>query len=198
MLIVTVARTELKLVSVDALKTELQITTADTDDYLSGVLDRTSEAVEAYCKRIFAVETVQETYRPSSAEWCLLLTRYPVIAISSITEDAVAVAASDYEVDNETGELFRLTSDMRDRWWALKIVVTYQAGYTSLPGPVTQAIFELVKLGQAARTRDPSLRSENILEGLYSYTLFGSGDYKAGMPSTVAAMLDPYVAPVQA
>ena len=192
MLTVTTQRTELKLVSLDALKTELQITATDTDDYLSALLDRVSQIVEAYCRRVFAVESVSETLRLGSRDQ-LLLERYPVVSVETVTELGTVLTAADYEVYQESGQLFRLQSDERMEWPSGKIIVAYTAGYAVIPGSGQQGIFELVKLGNAARTRDPSLKSENILEGLYSYQLFGPSDNEGGLPSNVSALLSPFI-----
>lgn len=182
------------LVTLEALKTELQIKVDTNDDYLSALLLRVSEAIETHCNRVFAVETVTEVFRPdpcAKAQEALILGRRPVITITSVTVDGEALSASDYEVDAESGLLYRLSSDARTTWSGAKITVVYSAGYATIPGPVQQGIFELVKLNQAARTRDPALRSENILEGLYSYTLF-NGENLSSVLSGVSG-LDKYI-----
>lgn len=189
---VTTARSEAKLVSLEALKAELQITATDSDDYLSALLDRISEGIEAYCNRIFAVETVNELFRLAHGAPELVLARHPVVTVDAVTECDVALVAADYELDADSGELFRLCNDARISWLPGKIEVAYSGGYATTPGPIQQKIFDMVKLGQAARTRDPSLRSENILEGLYSYTLFSPTDAVGGFPPDVAAVLDEY------
>lgn len=192
---VTTARTDVGLlVDLEALKDELQITTTTNDDYLEGLLLRVSEAIETHCHRVFAVETVSEVFRPDAgakAHEALILTRRPVIAITSVTADGTLLAASEYEVDKESGLLYRLSDDARSTWSEAKITVVYSSGYATIPGPVQQGIFELVKLNQAARTRDPALRSENILEGLYSYTLF-NGENLSSVLSGVSG-LDKYI-----
>lgn len=192
---VTAPRDEASLVTLEALKAELQITATETDEYLSGLLVRASEGIEAYCNRIFAVETVSEAFRLRGALDILLLRRWPVIEVDSVTVDDVALDADEFEVDPETGHLYRLSGELRVAWTPARIVVAYSAGFEAIPGPVQQALFELVKLGQASRTRDPSLRSENILEGLYSYTLFAQTDQVGSMPPQVAALLDFYAIP---
>ncbi len=192
-LTVTIERTEAKLVSLEALKSELQITTSDDDDYLSRLLDRVSEGIETYCGRVFAVETVREVFRLEAHAWKkIILARRPIVEIGSVTECGVVLAEADYEIDVESGELFRLSNDMRIGWRLGKITVAYAGGYETIPGPIQQKIFDMVKLGQVSRTRDPSLRSENILEGLYSYTLFSPTDSVGGFPPDVAAVLNQY------
>lgn len=197
---VTTARTDGGLlVSLDEIKAELKITTTETDDYYSAVALRFSQLVEKHCNRVFASERISQAFYPSQSgrlhAEMLILSRRPVIgSIVSVTSDDVAIASSEYNVDAAVGLLYRLdASGYPDVWSASKsIVVVFDGGYAATPGPVQQALFELVKMAQAARTRDPLLRSENILEGLYSYQLFVPTDMVNGLPANVAAMLDLY------
>lgn len=196
-LTVTVPRTDSGLlVTLEEIKAELSITSSDDDTYLGALLLRTSESMEQYCGRTIAIETVSELFRAGGQCWpeAIGLQRFPVTEIVSVTVDGEALDdIYDYEVDAASGLLYRLSSDDRVAWSGDKIVVVYSAGYAVTPGPVQQGIFELVKFHQAARTRDPALRSENILGGLYSYTLFQSGsDTIASVLGSVAG-LDGYV-----
>ena len=182
------------LVDLEALKIELQITTTVNDDYLESLLLRVSEAIEQHCNRVFAVETVSEVIRPDPCAMPrdrLILTRAPVLAFTSVTVDSETLSASDYEADNEAGLIYRLSADARTSWSGAKITAVYSTGFAALPGPVKDGIFELIKLRQAARTRDPALRSENILEGLYSYTLF-NGENLSSVLDGVSG-LDKYI-----
>jgi hypothetical protein len=182
------------LVTLDELKAELNISSTEDDDYLTALLLRVSQALEQHCGRTFAVETVSEQFRSDGRCWpeAIALRRFPVTAIQSLSVDGLALDdVYDYEVDGEEGRLHRLDDDRRIGWSGEKIVAVYSAGYETTPGPVRQAAFELVKFHQAARTRDPALRSENILSGLYSYTLFqSSGDTVDAVLGGVAGLSD--------
>jgi hypothetical protein len=81
------------------------------------------------------LETLTETFR--ARRLCrrhLMLSRRPVVAISSVMEDDTIVAASEYELDASAGLLNRLSSDKLADWPAVsKIVVVYRAGYETVP-----------------------------------------------------------------
>lgn len=173
---VTTPRTDSGLlVTLAALKTELQITGSTDDVYYTGLILRGSQAVESYCQRVFAVEGIKEVFRFSWREHrivALPLTRFPVASIVSVKVDDGDLTADDYEVVSANGDLYRLSGNGRVCWGGCKIEVNYTAGYATIPGPVQQGVFEVVKLQSASRTRDPSIRSESFIEGLYSYSLF--------------------------
>lgn len=184
------------LVTLDELKTEINETGTDKDDYYTTVLTRSTSALEAFCNRVFAVETVSESIRlATGACWPtgLPLGRYPVTEITSVEIDGEALDPEEYEADSgdKYGRLYRLSDDSRTSWSGSKIVVVYSAGYETTPGPVENGIFELVKQAQAARTRDPALRSESVLSGLYSYTLFNGENLKSVLESVTG--LDRYM-----
>lgn len=187
-LTVTTARTDDgRLVALDDLKVELNETGTDKDDYYNAVLIRATTAVEQYCARVFAVETVSEAFRCARWPQAILLGRFPVSLVASVTIDGDALDQDEYEYDAANGMLWRLSDDARVCWSGVKIVVAYSAGYETIPGPVQDGIFTLVKQAQAARSRDPALRSENILEGLYSYTLF-NGENMASVLDAVSGL----------
>lgn len=197
MLTVTEARESALLVSLESLKAELGITTDTDDEFLTSVLARSSSIAEAYCGRVFAVEGVSQVWRDVSRP-TLLLGRWPVVEIESIEVDGVVLEADEYECEAGTGRVWRLNADARIAWFAEKITVAYTAGFSTLPGGVEEAILKMAKGARAARTRDPSLRSENILEGLYGYTLFLPSDREGGLEPGVGALLDPYRDPQMA
>lgn len=193
-LTVTEPRESGDLVTLEEVKAELQITGTETDDYLALLITRMSTIIESFCRRIFAVEGLEETFRlRGQASESLVLDRDPVTAVTSVAADGIALDGDEYEYDAEAGLLYRLVGDDQVLWTGSSIVVAYSAGYAITPGPVQKAMFDMIKLGQASRTRDPSLRSENILEGLYSYTLFVPTDMVGGLPPDVAANLAPFV-----
>lgn len=213
--VVVTPATNRALASLSDIKAELEITDTSKDTILSTMIIEESKAAEVFCKRVFATETVRETIR-QPAGWYfpahrqlhgqlpsqIVLTRWPVVSIASITEDGTAIAPTDYEADNESGSLLRLSASTYPiSWTARAIVVQYTAGYAlpadsapNLPEDIQRAVKEMVKLRFFARGRDPLVRvhSEPGL-GSSDYwvgPLRGQADY--GMPSQIAAMLEPY------
>lgn len=214
MLTVSVAAGNTAVTTLETVKAQLSIATTDEDTYLTGGIATITAAICAYLNvapgqdgaRTLGRETLVETFRQkrlepfyptSKAPEQMILSRVPVVSIASIVEDGTTLTVDDWELDQ--GMIYRLYSDRRGFWYGCKIVVTYTAGWLmpedegrTLPQEIEDAAVEWIKTIRFNRTRDPQLRGENILESLYSYTLFAPSDLKDGIPQTVAAALAPY------
>lgn len=141
------------LVSLDELKSMLNLSAADTseDDQLNMWIDQYSDMVATMCNRVFAYEEVEETWRGDSMPFdCprLFLTHYPVIDtdITSVESPRGSIIdPSVWEVENKSGKL-RI-----DGAWAEPVTVTYSGGYV-LPDDAPDALKAAVGLLiQAAR-----------------------------------------------
>lgn len=162
------------------------------ESLIDAEIRRASAAIEQYCNRIFAAETVSETFRLDDGARSLLLTRRPIISVTSITEDGVALAGSDWEADLDAGILFRLGSDAQTDWSASKVTIVYQAGYNSYPKDLQDAALRLVRMARASRSRDPTIKSETV-EGVGQTVYWISGSANFGsMPPDVTGILDQY------
>lgn len=192
-----------------AVKDALSITGTDEDTFIDKSIIGATAAICGYCKvpealdgtRTFGRETLVETFRLSKCQKEIMLARglWPVSNIS-IVEDGVALSSEEFE-QREGGVIARLTTDDCEWVWPehKKIVVTYRAGWLlpndeghNLPQEIEDAAIGLIKSVRFNRTRDPLLRSENILESLYSYTLFAPSDKDGLMPADVADQLSRY------
>lgn len=191
LIIVTTPATSFDLTDLDTVKDELDLDDSENDGRLSRYIAEASIWLSGKCNRVFAKETVAETFRNGEALETLVMARRPVVSIASIVEDGVTLTASDYELDAESGLLYRLRSDCRSTWSWAKIVVSYVGGYV-LPGatPVdlAGACIEVVKLKNAARTRDPALRAVETPDVLREE--FWVGD--TGLPPRVAEAIETY------
>jgi hypothetical protein len=103
------------LTTLAQLKAELGLTTVENDALLTDTIRRSSAAIEAYCHRTFAREAVSETL-PAFGGPYLMLDRYPVATVSSVTyDDAVWTDYSLY--DKGCGTLYR-----QDGWtWSAQV-----------------------------------------------------------------------------
>ncbi|MGE0701408.1 MAG: phage head-tail connector protein [Hyphomicrobiaceae bacterium] len=157
----TPAGTEYDLITVATARAALGIVDQADDATLQGFVSRASGVIASYCNRVFAVETVTETFRLDRLQEDLLLSRYPVIAVTSIVENGNALTVNtDYEVDAAKGIITRLYND-RAAWWPMcKVTIVYSAGYETKPGNLQQACVELVKSYYLSADRDPMVRSE--------------------------------------
>lgn len=191
--VVTAAADQL-LVTLTDLKTDLGITTDKFDTYLNRAISSASADIAKYCGRTFKSETVDETFFVEANIESLLLSRFPVGTITSVTVDGEAIASTLYTPDINAGLLLRLDTDADLSWWSEgKIVVRYAGGYTTIETDLQAACVSIVKGRQAARNRDPGLRSEkipNVYEA--SYQILGPGD--ADLPADIRAVLDHYIA----
>lgn len=186
------------LTDVQSVQAELGLSGTAEAGYLRGQIAQASAAIGSWCGRVFAQEAVREVWRPEVALASLSLARFPVTNIASVVEDGTTLASADYELDAESGLLWRLSSDERSAWRARKITVQYTGGYLlpdqqnrTLPHDVQRACILMVTAGYLARGRDPMLRSESAQDvGQVSYL-----DPRAGMeamPPQAAALLQPY------
>ncbi len=140
-------------------------------------------------------ETIVETIRMVRSERALGLSRRFVNAVSSITENGVALVSADYEIDKAAGVLRRLDDDGNIIDWPQSIVVcTYTAGFDTVPTDLKLAAIRVIQEQLSASARDPLLRGETV-EGIgrFDYWVNGGGASASGAVSgAVSAMLDPY------
>lgn len=193
-LVVTDAADVFDLTDLETVKDELDVVDGESDDRLSRYITEASRAIATWCKRVFARETVAETFRNGKWVACLVLARRPVVAIASVLEDGTALTSTDYELDVETGLLYRLRSDCRSSWCASKIVVTYDGGFDlpdDAPAPLSSACISLVKIKQSAQTRDPLVRAEDV-PGVLSQQYWVGGVGEDGIPPEIVSLIAPY------
>lgn len=189
MLTVTTPATKFNLIDVSEARSMLGLVDQSEDDTLQGFINRASDVIARHCRRVFARETVAETIRLEHHIDDLILTRYPVVEVASISETGTVLAGSDYEVNKEGGTITRLHNDRPAWWWSRKIEVTYIAGFdlpAEAPHALKQAALQLVKAYYHGADRDPMVRSESI-EALSSASYFaGEGEH---LPPDVKSLL---------
>lgn len=170
------------LVTLENLKLDLGIAVDTDDEFLTRAIAKASAIVETYCGRVFSVETVQDVFAAPNGS-SLTLSRQPLVSVGSVTGDLVQGVDYTYSY----GRL-RLAAG----YWGADTEIVYTAGYATIPLEVQAAVGELVKTFQFNRSRDPLLKSENILSGLYAYTLADGNSAGAGTAKQVEMLLDPY------
>src|SRR4051794_895605 len=108
MLTVVTTADSYDLTSLATVKAELKIADNSQDVNLARWLSQASDAIAKHCNRVFAQETVTETFRLKCREDGLLLARFPVTAIATVVENDMTLTASDYELASDGGVLNRL------------------------------------------------------------------------------------------
>ena len=189
MLTVTTPAETHDLTRLDTVRAELGVTDRAEDENLARWISQASNAVAKHLNRVLAQETLSETFRLTSVTEALLLSRYPVASIVSVTEYDTVLDAADYEVNAASGVLTRLSDDAPAGWSAGKIVVSYVAGYAldEVPEEIERAAIMLVNQYRFAADRDPQLRGEST-EGAGSSSYF-DGMEAGGMSPEVRGLL---------
>ncbi len=199
---VTTAPDYTALTTLDRVKLELDVDTNDSDMILTAKINEASSDIESHITRTLCRAGLTETFwgEPFCAEY-LILNRWPVAAVASITVDGVAVDAAEYRMDDETGLLYRLdASGYPCVWsWCKEVVVVYTGGYLmpdetspTLPASLEGAAIELVASYWLSRGRDPRVRSEAI-PGLADVSYWVGAVGAAGdLPPSVVSKISPF------
>ncbi|WP_018389747.1 hypothetical protein [Ancylobacter sp. FA202] len=171
---------------------------AQHEAYLRSLITHISRAIESWCGRSLACEGVRETFHLTTPSAALILARFPIAVIVSVTTEAGALEPSLYEVDPGAGTLYRLTtSGARFAWSPGRVVVDYSAGFIlpdaegrGLPEDIERAAILAVRNAFLTRGRDQTVRSEDV-EGIASST-YG---LPSALPADVTDLLAPYRLP---
>ncbi len=209
---VTVPAASHDLTTLASIKAELNLTTTDAarDAVLTRYIAEASVAIENFCNRVFVVETIRDRFFPSREVPLqtivggidpIQLSRWPVTTLVSLKEDGVVlVLDEDFLLNAATGQLIRLDANAYpSRWGSSPIVAEYAAGYSPIPGDVSDAAIRTVSGRYYARGRDPMLRAEkvpDVWEAQY-WVAAGADDVGgANLPPGVQSLLDNYRTPV--
>lgn len=124
-------------------KSRLGITGTSYDTFLTSQITLISDVIEAYCRRKFLEADYEQTfyYGDLQKSTKLDLFHYPIVSVTSIEEDGVAVDAADYRIHKASGTIIRTSGYFHG---AEETVVTYTAGLDSCPTPVLSVLDSLV------------------------------------------------------
>lgn len=165
--VVDTAATSRALVDASTVFAELGITsptTAQTTQMETAIL-QASALVEGFLDRILAEESVTDYFREVCGD-TLRLSRWPVSEILDLDEGGTALTADDWELDEVTGQLWRLSSTGRYDWANPgTTTISYTGGYAlpdDLPADIQRAVIDQIKFFFFAGDRDPALRSLDV------------------------------------
>jgi hypothetical protein len=91
---------------------------------LDFIIRRSSAAVATLCNRVFAKESVIETFREIDTPR-LFLDRYPITNVAAISAQGATVDPTTYDLDTHSGRLMTISGAK----WLAPVQVTYTAGY---------------------------------------------------------------------
>lgn len=180
---------------------ELGITpTSAQNTLMDTIIHQVSAAIVGYCNREIASEKVLSKFRdlPSGVD-TLWLPRVPVTTVHTVVEDGTTLTSAQYELNADSGELWRLDSSSECTTWAAGSLITvlHTGGYvtlTALPHDIERAAIEQCKAQWGGAKRDPTVRSINIPDVVATQFSVGGGDSvgSSGLLTTVEGLLNPY------
>jgi hypothetical protein len=186
------------LTVLETVKLELQVEDTKLDELLQTYIRQASGMIARRCRRVFGKETVSEKIRLKHPYRVphVMLKRYPVTEIVSVTVDGAELLDAQYEVNGEAGLLYRLNTDCRIDWCARSVTVEYVAGYQlldELPRDVERACVTAVKFMVWSRTRDPSVKRVEIPDvRTVDYWVGGVGSDPA-LPPEAVSLITPFI-----
>ncbi len=161
------------------------------------VIGQVSALIDGFLDRTLAEEDVTDHFRRPSGD-TLRLSRWPVAEILQVVEDGAGLTPDAWELDEPTGQLWRLASGDRYSWSGRgNTQVSYVGGYAlpdDLPADIQRAAVEQCKANFMGATRDPNVRSFSVPE-LYQESVSvgdGTASGKSGLLAQVEAALMPY------
>jgi hypothetical protein len=107
-------------------------------------------------------ETVADTYRLKSHHKLLILSRRFVSSLTTVVENDAALTSDQYELDAEAGLLRRLSGDTEICWPCGKVVVTYVAGFATVPADLSGVVADEARLRLSESSNDPLAKSIRI------------------------------------
>jgi hypothetical protein len=162
------------------------LTTTADDALLTRLITAASQFIQSWLNRSIASATYTDT-RNGTGGTRLFLRNRPVTAVSSLSVDGVAIAASDppplgagYLFDDSSVYLIGSCFSKG----AQNVVVQYTAGYAATPPEIEQACIALVALRYKERDRIGQA-SKNLGGEVVSFQ-------QKDMPADVATVLDQY------
>ena len=173
------------LVTLAEAKTYLGISATTHDTWMTDQLQMLSDTVEAYCGRKFESASYAQTYyqdmhNPTSKEICTY--HYPIVTLTSIAEitdvpDPLSTTLTvdvDYRYQKPLGKITNVMCWFR---YGRRVLVTYTAGYATIPSPIKHVIYCLIEERYNKKLNNIGLN-------------FGSDVQSISIPGTISIAFD--------
>lgn len=174
MLTVTTAAPDRLLLTTEEIRAAVGVSDASYDTALASLNARVAAALTRQCcvpaagatPPTLRQETLTEVIRDVCGARYLLMSRKPIVSVTSVVVDGTTLDAEDYEADAGNGYLYKLTDDERVCWSATKITAVYLAGWDVVPEDLKLAASKFAKIlwsedGPNSRS-DPNLKRQRI------------------------------------
>jgi hypothetical protein len=209
---VATAANDLTLLTSAELRTAVGVTDGSKDVDLARLGRRVADAITQACKvatdgatpATLRKESLTDTFRLN--RWwgrsehqgdrtVLYLSRRPIVAITSVVEAGTTLVAADYEVRAGSGGLMRLFNGNPMEWARGLVVVSYDAGWDTVPEGLKRAAEKLMRLYWFKDGRDPNVRQINI-PGVMEVQRWIGASNDPSISQDVMDDLGPYINPL--
>lgn len=173
--------------------------TAD-DPFLNNLIAGAQAFVEGYCDRKFEQAAYTDEEHDGRDTDSIYTRQYPIVSVTSVKVDDVALAAADYVVYKDEGRIRKkagaFAGASRDVAGVIgdvrvpgvrNVKVTYSGGYAALPADLEQAAIELVKRKYQHKQKGDESITGRTLPGGESVTYF-----LGEVPPEIRGVLDRY------
>lgn len=168
-LTITTPASDLALLTIEEMRAAAGISGGSSDTELRAMERRIAASIMSECNIAVGSGSpptlLRETLTQTIYQACgenLILSRRHDVAISSLVEDGVTLTADDLLVDPESGIVNKLCNDYPTWWSAQKIIVTYDAGFTTVPADLKMAAIDFFRTSWQEQGRDPLVKSERV------------------------------------
>lgn len=209
LLTVTSPASDLSLLSLAEMRTAAGQSDGSRDADVKRIGSRVADAITAACKiaadgatpPTLRQESLVDTFRLDrwwgrtshhDDHYEIILSRRPIVSVTSVVEAGVTLDPSSYEIRASKGTLARLVADVPSRWVPSKVVVTYVAGWATVPEGLKRAAEKLMKFYWSEASRDPLLRSVEV-PGILNKTYWIGAPGDPSIPQDVMDDLGPYL-----
>lgn len=177
----------MSIITVDYAKALLGISDTYQDAQLAAVIPLVNSSIVSHLGYDPNSQDYIETMDGSGDNF-IRTSALPITALTSITIDGVVYANTNFVFQANTGLIkFKNGSFGHD---FQNVVVTYTAGWTTMPGAITQAAILMMKKCMAFVGSNGDLKSLTINDQSFSFQ--GLLDISTGMNPEIALILQPY------
>jgi uncharacterized phiE125 gp8 family phage protein len=145
-----------QLATLAQIKEYLEVSNGNDDALLTRLIDVCSSSIEKWCSRVFGVASYVITVDGTGKSY-VMVDPFPIISVTSVTVNEQAIPLSTgltvggyyfkapYQIMLRGGRTFPRGSQ--------NVVISYSAGYATLPADIVQACVKLVALRYRERDR---------------------------------------------
>ena len=180
----------MSLVTLAELKEYAGISSSDSDDLLTKLIDQVGNFVTLYTGQLFEPETKNDKLLSYSGNGVIPLRFMPVSSITAVTIGVSAQGLSDIDVEESTGMLHigLRGAAMTTRIENDDVYITYVAGYSSVPDAIRLVVNEMVT---SIFNNIGEIGAKSSKMGDYSFSRFANFS-ESGIDPSLKAILDQF------